>query len=228
MYICIFVNSYVSITILIIHLRTGKSWATERIVKRFNKDNKVIHVTAPTGIAAINVGGMTVHSWGRFRLGEYYSDFNNMFSDETQEKIRSTDCLLIDEISMLDGHLFDVLECMITIIRCYTDELYKQLNQITVGDKSIINETVLRMRWDRFRDLPPFGGLQLIVVGDFYQLSPIANGVDEKMDNKTTGELKYDLKIGRQGSYAFEANAWYHASFQTVELTKVHRQEDSS
>ena len=136
---------------------------------------------------------MTVHSWGRFRLGEYYTDFNNMFSEETREKIRSTDCLLIDEISMLDGHLFDVLECMITIIRCYTDELYKQLNQITAGDKSIINETVLRMRWDTYSenglgDLPPFGGMQLCVVGDFYQLSHIANGVDEKMDNgKTTG-----------------------------------------
>ena len=190
-------------------------------------------MTAPTGIAAINVGGMTIHHWGRFRLGEYYSDFNNMFSEETREKIRNTDALLIDEISMLDGHLFDVLECMITIIRCY-DNVKDRLKSITIGDDNIINETVLRMRWDTYSenglgDVPPFGAMQLVVVGDFYQLSPIANGVDEKMDNNgKTGELKYDLKIGRMGSYAFESNAWYHASFQTVELTKVHRQEDSS
>ena len=74
-------------------------------------DDKIIYVTAPTGIAAVNVGGLTIHHWARFLLGEHYEDFNNMLSEHTMKMIRNTDTLLIDEISMLDGHLFDCLEC---------------------------------------------------------------------------------------------------------------------
>ena len=184
------------------------------------------------GIAAINIGGTTINHFGRFQLGEYYSDFNNMMSEDTRKKIKSMDALLIDEISMLDGHLFDVLECMITIIRCY-DDVKDRVNKLTTDDNVIMSENMLRMRWDMsengFADAPPFGGLQLIVVGDFYQLPPIPNKVDEAME--IGGELetsgKYDLKVGRQGCYAFESNAWQNSSFQTVELTEIHRQDGS-
>ena len=48
---------------------TGKSKTTEQIVAQFAEANKVIHVTAPTGIAAINVDGITINSWGKFGLG---------------------------------------------------------------------------------------------------------------------------------------------------------------
>lgn len=50
---------------------TGKSWTTKQIVDHFVAENKVIHVTAPTGIAAINVEGTTVNSWGGFGLGSH-------------------------------------------------------------------------------------------------------------------------------------------------------------
>jgi len=56
----------------------GKSWCTKQIVKHCVETNKVIHVTAPTGIAAINVNGTTINSWGKFGKGEYcefFSDF---------------------------------------------------------------------------------------------------------------------------------------------------------
>lgn len=128
-------------------------------------------MTAPTGIAAINVGGMTIHSWGRFRLGEYYEDFNNMMSKETMYKIGSADALLIDEISMLDGHLFDVLECMIAIIRCYekvADKISK-IKHAAYSGNTIMSQTMLDLRWDSVSeyglgDIPAFGGMQLIVV----------------------------------------------------------------
>lgn len=150
-----------------------------------------------------------------------------MFSEETRKKIRKMDALLIDEISMLDGHLFDVIECMVTIIRCY-DEVKERLARIRDGD-SIMNEAMLKLRWETtsengLGDLLPFGGLQLIVVGDFYQLPPIANQVEEVMQHGNPSAC--DFKIGRQGSYAFESNAWRHSSFHTVELKEVHRQDD--
>ena len=50
---------------------TGKSWATKRIIEDFARRGLSIHATAPTGIAAINVDGTTIHNWGRFNLGEY-------------------------------------------------------------------------------------------------------------------------------------------------------------
>ena len=52
-------------------------------------------------------------------------------------------------------------------------------------------------------------------------------GVDVLMENEHLKEFRHDhLKIGRQGSYAFESHAWHHSDFKTVELTQVHRQEE--
>mmetsp|Transcript_16448 Transcript_16448/g.27031 ORF Transcript_16448/g.27031 Transcript_16448/m.27031 type:complete len:289 (+) Transcript_16448:1618-2484(+) len=59
---------------------TGKSWVTKKIVSTFHtKLGKNIHVTAPTGIAAINVGGVTINSWGNYHLGSYFEDFDRMW-----------------------------------------------------------------------------------------------------------------------------------------------------
>ena len=99
---------------------TGKSWTTRRIAETAHSQLKTVHITAPTGIAAINIHGQTIHSWGGFQLGEYYCDFDKMMGKTTREMIEKTDVLIIDEVSMLDGHLFDVLECMISIIRHYS------------------------------------------------------------------------------------------------------------
>ena len=98
---------------------TGKSWTSKQI--RMRLANKRMWVVAPTGVAAINVDGITIHKWGNFGIGSHYSDFDRMMNKETRKKIHNTDVLLFDEISMADGHLFDVLECMVTIIRNYDD-----------------------------------------------------------------------------------------------------------
>ena len=50
---------------------TGKSWATKRIIKDFERRHQRIYATAPTGIAACNVDGTTIHHWGKFGLGQY-------------------------------------------------------------------------------------------------------------------------------------------------------------
>lgn len=57
---------------------TGKSWTTRQMVNKLQKQEKVVHVTAPTGMAAINVNGSTIHRWGGFGLGQYYEDFDKM------------------------------------------------------------------------------------------------------------------------------------------------------
>ena len=234
---------------------TGKSWTIRRIVEASGSGrNKKIQLTAPTGIAAINIGGRTIHSWGGFKLGQHYCDFDLMMGEKTREMIRKTDTLLIDEISMVDGHLFDVLECMVAIIRCYEtakDRLkhFRELNNKIYGKKDCtMSPHLLSTRWTKgehgLGDLEPWGGLQLIVVGDFFQLPPVPNNSSSSSSRNNDGdseilfeddnsqqqqqrsddENEYHLEIGRQGSYAFESLAWQRSELQTVELQEVHRQ----
>ena len=141
-----------------------------------------------------------------------------MWESNTKTMISNAKALLIDEISMLDGHLLDVLECMVTIIRRYQDvvKIY--------GSSPHVNEEMLRDRWSSngLGDIEPWGGLQVIVVGDFFQLPPVPAGQDQILSMSD----EVDLKIGRQGSYAFESHTWIHSNFRTVELTEVHRQDE--
>lgn len=222
---------------------TGKSWTIRRMVA--TSGDKQIQLTAPTGIAAINIGGRTINSWGGFHLGEHYLDFNNMMAAQTREMIIETDTLLIDEISMVDGHFFDVLECMVAIIRCYdkwnmSDRLpkIKEKNAKLGGDKeSIVSPYMLDIRWknsgDGLGDLPPWGGLQLIVVGDFFQLPPVPNSsknIEERLLEHGELEEQYDAEgmVGRQGSYAFESKTWRRSHLHTIELLTVHRQNEQA
>ena len=234
---------------------TGKSWTTQKIIQECEKQNKIIHVTAPTGIAAINVNGETIHSWGGFSIGEKYSDFDQMMAKKIREKIKKTDVLIIDEISMLDGQLLDVLEFMVSYIRHYDsvkdrvrvhqkidltkDEVDKNESTETNG-RSIVNDDVLQMRWKLdseggLGDIDKWGGMQLIVVGDFFQLPPVpsyrkveGDGVflEEDDDISDTDYQVNYKKVGRQGCYAFESHAWQKSGFHMIELKKSHRQAD--
>ena len=212
---------------------TGKSWTTRRIVEGLGRAGKRIHVTAPTGIAAINVDGVTIHSWGNFRLGEHYADFDMMFDKIARAKICKADTLLIDEISMVEGQLFDVLECMVTIIRRYKDvrEKMERIKKEAGNKRTTMSPQMLKYRWDSSSDLglgdvPPWGGMQLIVVGDFFQLPPVAKGHATFFGGADLAEADAHLKVGRQGCYAFESHAWHRTAFRAVELEHIHRQED--
>jgi len=146
----------------------GKSFIMKRIIDSLQKQNKVVGVTASTGIAAIQIGGITVFKY--FRLAP-------KMLEEKETPIRkewqTTDVLIIDEISMISQSLFGYLD--------------KQ------GRKSRnINK--------------PFGGIQLIVVGDFCQLPPVAKGT--KCD------------------YVFELPLWGETFKKTVRLVDVYRQND--
>jgi DNA replication protein DnaC len=198
---------------------TGKSWTTRKIVERLERR---LHVTAPTGIAAINVKGTTIHKWGGFGLGEYYSDFHKMW--DLREQIRKTDCLLIDEVSMLDGHLMDILEVMVLSIRCY-DEIKDQIDMKHIP-------AMLEKRWkpkDKggLREFSPWGGMQLIVIGDFFQLPPVARTDEGNLVFELDSGEEKEKKVGRQGSYAFESRVWQNSNFHVIELEKVHRQSDN-
>jgi GTPase SAR1 family protein len=163
---------------------TGKTTFLRRL--RENPTKRMV-VVAPTGVAAVNARGVTIHSFfqlpfgplpdaGRMRLGQM------RFNKEKINIIRSLDLLVIDEISMVRADLLDAVDA------------------------------VLR----RFRtQSKPFGGVQLLMIGDLQQLPPVV-----KDDERDLLRERYETP------YFFSSEALRKTSFVSIELTHVFRQQD--
>ena len=166
---------------------TGK---TTFLRKLREKTSKRIVVLAPTGVAAINAQGSTIHSFFQFPFSPYIPDKGFVVNDRkfvpfsTQKKriISSMSLLVIDEVSMVRP---DVLDAIDNILR-------------------------------RFRNRSlPFGGVQLLLIGDLRQLPPVVK----------TDEWEF-LSEHYKSPYFFESHALQAAGFQSVELTTIYRQRD--
>lgn len=162
---------------------TGKSMLMRAIIsdlkKKWAKDPDRLAITAPTGIAACNIGGMTLHSFSGIGLGK--EDAQTLVkkirrNPKAKNRWLRTKILIIDEISMVDGELFDKLSQIGRIIR---------------------------------NNGRPWGGIQLVVTGDFFQLPPVPDGANK-------GDIKF----------AFEAATWNTSIDHTIGLTEVFRQKD--
>ena len=175
---------------------TGKAGTGKTTFLRKLKEisPKRMIVVAPTGVAAINAGGVTMHSFFQLAFGPYISgdatqsnqqksQFNR-FSKEKINIIRSLDLLVIDEISMVRADLLDA-----------------------VSD-------VLRRYRDRNK---PFGGVQLLLIGDLQQLAPVVK--DEEW------ELLQDHYAT---AFFFDSKALRESHYLSIELNKVYRQSDST
>lgn len=155
-----------------------------------HKSPKRMVVLAPTGIAAINAGGMTIHSFFQLPLSPYLpgTTFGGgerkryQFSKVKRNIIRSMDLLVIDEISMVRSDLLDAIDSV--------------------------------MRRYRRHDLP-FGGVQLLMIGDLHQLAPVVTEREEVM-----------LREYYDTPYFFSSKALQQAQYLTIELKTVYRQQD--
>jgi ATP-dependent DNA helicase PIF1 len=155
----------------------GKTYVINKYIAWLEAAGINVAVTASTGIAATHIGGMTIHSWSgtgtRDTLTKY--DLDQITGKEKLVKrIKKTHVLIIDEISMLDGKLLDMIEIITRTIRQSSE---------------------------------PFGGMQVICVGDFFQLPPIA-------------------RQGEMMRYAFESRAWEGLRPLVCYITEQFRQED--
>jgi len=165
---------------------TGKSHLIRNLVKRLQEANKQVRLTASTGMAAVNISGVTIHSFSCV----YNSDAK---MSEIQQRGRSpsarkawlnVDVIIIDECSMLEPGFFH------------------RVNEIA---------KVAR------RSQAPFGGVQVVVVGDFFQLPPVVS----------RDKYRFGSKGGQDTQdFIFETEAWTEADFAIIELTEVHRQDD--
>lgn len=150
---------------------------------------KRLIVTAPTGVAAINAGGVTLHSFFQLPFGPYVpgsegynQSSRHRFSREKQNIIKSLDLLIIDEISMVRADMLDAVDA---VLRRYR------------------------------RNEAPFGGVQLLAIGDLQQLAPVV-----KESDRTILDQYYE------SPYFFSSNSLRSTAFITIELKKIYRQSD--
>lgn len=167
---------------------TGKSTLLGLLKQRLDGWGKNYAVCAPTGIAALNVGGQTIHSL--FCLGAGHVLIKDLArqlaNDELKMRgaIRQLEVLIVDEVSMVRA---DVLEGMNFILRAAK------------------------------KSTKPFGGVQVILIGDPYQLPPVV----------TEDELEHFQQFHRSPHF-FTTAAYDSANFTKLELTEVHRQHDQA
>lgn len=163
---------------------TGKTTFL-RDVKRYTKKKHV--VLAPTGVAAVNAGAMTIHSFFQFGFGPYVKGIsepkpNFNLNKQKLELIRNLDMIIIDEISMVRADLLDHI----------SDELQ-------------------RIR----KNFQPFGGVQMVMIGDLQQLPPVVNSVEGDILNRHYKSL-----------YFFGCKALQNSDYYCIELKNVYRQTE--
>jgi hypothetical protein len=172
---------------------TGKAGTGKTTFLHSLKDNtaKRMIVTAPTGVAAINAGGVTLHSFFQLPFGPFIPGSeayeNNKqrlfrFSREKKRIIQHLDLLVIDEISMVRADLLDSVDAVLRRHR---------------------------------RNDQPFGGVQLLMIGDLHQLSPVAKPDEWRL-----------LQEYYASVYFFSSHALARTEWLTIELKRIYRQSD--
>ncbi len=162
---------------------TGKAGTGKSTLLQYFKHttSKSVVFLAPTGVAAINIGGETIHSFFMFRP-DITPDRVKRVPERKREIYNIIETIVIDEISMVRADLLDCVDVF--------------------------------LRKNREIDLP-FGGVQMIFIGDLYQLPPVVKGEEKKI-----------FKEIYKSAFFFDAKVMNEIMFEFVELQKVYRQSD--
>lgn len=172
---------------------TGKSTFLRYICANTKKKYVVL---APTGIAAVNVGGQTLHSFFKIPFKPLLPDdpdFSNIsrlrktlrYTKEKVKLIKELDLIIIDEISMVRADIIDFVD---RVLRVYSGNMRE-----------------------------PFGGKQLLLVGDIFQLEPVV-----------THDMRDILRRYYKNFFFFNARAFELINLVAIELRKIYRQNDSN
>lgn len=158
---------------------TGKSTLLNHL--SWHSEKQLV-VCAPTGVAALNVGGQTIHSLFKLPIG-VISDRDLDEDSALRKLLGAVDTVVIDEVSMVNADLLDAVD--------------------------------RRLRWARQRK-EPFGGVQIVLFGDPFQLAPVPGDRDERAyfaDNY-------------RSMWFFDAKVWEQTELSVLELREIHRQQD--
>lgn len=155
----------------------GKTYVINQYIGWLEAAGLKVAVTASTGIAATHIGGMTIHSWSGLGIRDQLTPYDLDYictNEKIVKRAKSAQVLVIDEISMLDGKVLDMVDQVLRTVR---------------------------------QSGEAFGGIQVIVVGDFFQLPPVT-------------------RQGDMMRYAFESRAWESLKPLICYITEQYRQED--
>lgn len=160
---------------------TGKSTLLNHLAWHSGKQ---LVVTAPTGVAALNVGGQTIHSLFRLPIGLIGSSRIEQ-PREVRRLLNTIDTLVIDEVSMVSADLMDAIDRSLRQARSRPDE--------------------------------PFGGVQIVMFGDPFQLSPVPPREPEE---------RAWFRDNYRSAWFFDAKVWLQAELRIHALREIHRQHD--
>jgi len=159
---------------------SGKTYTINQYTDYLRKHEIEFAVTASTGIAATHIHGMTLHSWSGIGVQSELDDEALSHIAENRyvaKRIKKAKVLIIDEVSMLDGHVLSLVE-----------QVCRKVRKVRL----------------------PFGGLQVVLVGDFFQLPPVSK------------------KSQSASTFAFESEIWDVLRPTVCYLSEQHRQEDQN
>jgi ATP-dependent DNA helicase PIF1 len=155
---------------------SGKTFLLNLFIDYLKSKSAVVGVTASTGIAATHLNGRTIHSWCGINLEEVFNQEvkNSISKSDLKQRIRKTQVLIIDEVSMLSANRLDLIDLVCRTVR---------------------------------HNEHPFGGLQVVLSGDFFQLPPVARGAEDSR-------------------FAFESEVWMRMNLKICYLDEQYRQDD--
>jgi ATP-dependent exoDNAse (exonuclease V) alpha subunit len=153
----------------------GKTYVLNEFVRRATRAGKNVAVTASTGIAATHIGGTTIHSWSGLGIKDFLTEYD-------LERLSSTD-RLVKRYNAADVLVID------------------EVSMLHGNRLNMVNQVAKRLR----KSDKPFGGLQVILVGDLFQLPPVSRGSSE-------------------ADFVHLSEAWEELSPKICYLTEQHRQ----
>ena len=173
---------------------TGKAGTGKSTLLQYFRDHTIKNVVilAPTGVAAVNIKGQTIHSFFRFKPDITPEGVSAIKIRRTQKALyQKVDTIIIDEISMVRA---DLLDCIDAFLRLH-------------GKNRIA----------------PFGGVQLVFIGDLYQLPPVVPRDEQDIfKNVYRSPYFFDSNIFRE----LNGNEQHPKRFQIIELKKIYRQKE--
>lgn len=161
---------------------TGKSTFVQYLKEH---SNKKLCLVCPTAVAAMNVGGSTIHSLFMFPFSDFFILENLNLKQKTEQILRKIDTLVVDEVSMVRPDVLDAIDLCARKAR---------------------------------KNMTPFGGLQVLLIGDLFQLPPV---------------IKYNTyhvflkEYGHKMPYFFDAHSYKAGKFKKIEFPHIYRQKDT-